>query len=173
MFDITLILNAKIPSTTFSNIVSTVINNFSAKKGNDNRNTAIRTDCLIKLFEILTPNKTVPESSVAECVNTVKAAIAAEFQRRLKEKQRAYIYLQEAVQTLESAGLEPKRLTKTDNKEVKTVAMIGEARQYYRSERGWKGHRTLEGSTDSVMGRIVKLMATHSTGSAGKEKVRT
>lgn len=85
VFAMTLILNAKLPSHTFSNLISCVINNVSSKQRTDNSNTAIRTNRLTKIAEILKEDKPADKQSAHECAATIEAAIEAQHTYEGKE----------------------------------------------------------------------------------------
>lgn len=117
VFAMTLILNAKLPSQTFSNLISSVINNVSSKQRTDNSNTAIRTNRLTKIAEILKEDKPADKQSAQECAATIEAAIEAQRTHEEKDEQ-GYISFQDAVRTLEAAGLEQRDLTNASENQI-------------------------------------------------------
>lgn len=77
VFAMTLILNAKLPTQTFSNLISSIINTVSAKKGSDNGKTAIKTDRLKTIINLLNSTEGTSEECTRDCVATAEAAMAA------------------------------------------------------------------------------------------------
>lgn len=77
-FAMILILNVNLPTQIFSNLISRIIYLVSAKKNDDNGNTAIRTDLLRKIKNLLNSNEYTNEECVRECVVSAEAAIFAQ-----------------------------------------------------------------------------------------------
>lgn len=132
VFAMTLILNAKLPAQTFSNLLSSIINNVSSKKRETSRSVSVQSDRLEKIAELMKQGSKANEENVKECIVTVEAAINAQTDSDEKDEQGGYISLQDAIYTLEAAGLEQKDLVKTDaNTNEKSTALMARHRPAY------------------------------------------
>lgn len=81
----TLLLNAKMPVQTFSNIVSSVTNNVSPKKQEENDSTTIKINQWSTIAEIQKERDSAKDNRMENCVITIEAAIKAQRTRKKAE----------------------------------------------------------------------------------------
>lgn len=98
IFAITLILNAKLPARTFSNLISSIIQNIRAKKSDCNNSTEIWIGRLKPFAGNFKTAKSVDESRRNEGVATTESAITAQKSHTDREDE-TYTSFQDAIRT--------------------------------------------------------------------------
>ena len=166
-FAIVLLVNARVPTQTFNNLLSSLVSTAKHRTGSATSEVTL-TEAIITVVlrllqrmqsalendEILDNNRIGGQDNVGECVNTHKAATLARKGRTSDGAPTYFIGLQDAFTALEEAGLEEKDLDDGKKGEERqkpmTAAMMGTPvyktpfRDTKRKRGYWRGRKQQE-----------------------------
>lgn len=110
VFAMTLVINARLPAQTFSNLINSIINNATTKKRTITRIVMMKEGRMREILEILEGKQSTETTDKNGCIKTLKAAMHAQVPAEDEDASENYISLSDAIACLESAGIEEKDL---------------------------------------------------------------